>query len=81
MANLPVFKGEELIKLLEALGFERIRQKGLHVRLRHEDGRVITVPVHKGRDIPKGLLRKIVREDLKMTLEDFLDVVEKFKNK
>ncbi|OAG27035.1 type II toxin-antitoxin system HicA family toxin [Thermodesulfatator autotrophicus] len=81
MANLPVFKGEELIKLLETLGFERIRQKGSHVRLRHEDGRVTTVPVHKGRDIPKGLLRKIVREDLKMTLGDFLDVVEKFKDK
>jgi len=63
------------------LDLKKIRQKGSHIRLKHEDGRVTTVPVHKGRDIPKGLLRKIVREDLKMTLEDFLDVFEKFKNK
>ncbi len=31
-------------------------------------GRVTTIPVHKNDDIPKGLLRKIIREDLEITL-------------
>lgn len=43
-------------------GFRVIRQKGSHVRLRHEDGRVTTVPSHSGQDIGKGLLRKILRD-------------------
>ena len=34
-------------------------------------GRVTTVPVHKSKDLPKGLMRKIIREDLKLSLEEF----------
>ena len=71
MSKLPNLNGEELIKVLENIGFKKVRQKGSHVRLRHADGRVTTVPVHKGRNIPKGLLRKIIREDLGLTLEEF----------
>ena len=79
MANIPIIKGIELIKFLEFLGFKKIRQKGSHIRLKHEDGRVTTVPVHQGRDIPKGLMRKIIREDLEMSLEDFVIAYQKFK--
>ena len=39
--------------------------------MKHADGRVTTVPVHKKEDLPKGLLRKIVREDLKIEIEEF----------
>jgi len=67
--------GEELIKVLEKMGFEKVRQKGSHVRLKHPDGRVTTVPIHKGRDIPKGLLRKIIREDLGLTVDEFLKFI------
>ena len=77
--KLPVLKGSELIKFLEYLGFEIIRQKGSHVRLKHPDGRVTTVPIHKGEDLPKGLLRKIIREDLKITLEEFMALYNEYK--
>ncbi len=79
VADLPAFKGDKLIKFLENLGFKRVRQKGSHIRLKHEDGRVTTVPIHKDKDIPKGLLRKIIREDLEVTLEDFLKKYKGFK--
>ena len=72
MARLPVLKGEELIEILKKMGFRIVRQKGSHVRLKHPDGRVTTVPVHKGKNIPKGLLRKIIREDLQMELKEFI---------
>ncbi len=47
--------------------------------MKSDDGRYTTVPVHSGEDVPKGLLRKIIREDLEMTLEDFAETYEKFK--
>jgi len=65
-----VISGKELVKLLERLGFVVVRIKGSHYRLKHEDGRVTTVPVHKNEDLPKGLLQKIVREDLQMDFEE-----------
>ena len=45
--------------------------------MKSDDGRYTSVPVHSGEDLPKGLLRKIIREDLEMTLEDFATGYEK----
>lgn len=67
---------ERVIKALEKLGFEVARQRGSHVFLKHSDGRATVVPVHKGEDIGRGLLRKIIR-DAKLTREEFLRLVEK----
>jgi predicted RNA binding protein YcfA (HicA-like mRNA interferase family) len=71
MASLPVISGKNLIKIIEKLGFEVVRIKGSHYRLKHSDGRLTTVPVHGNDDIPKGLLHKIIREDLQISLQDF----------
>lgn len=71
MAQL-VISGKELIRLLEKLGFVVIRINGSHHRVKHPDGRVTTVPVHKNEDLPKGLVRKIIREDLDMNFEEFI---------
>ena len=65
----PVLKANELIRVLKNHGFQIVRQKGSHVRLRHADGRVTSVPFHPGQDIGKGLLRKILR-DTELSLED-----------
>lgn len=81
MPNLPVIRGRDLVKFLESSGFRVTRTKGSHVRLRSEDGRVTTVPIHKNRDIPKGLLRKIIREDLEISLDEFQKVYAKYKKK
>ena len=74
MPKLPVIKNRDLIKLLESMGFKITRTKGSHVRLKAEDGRVTTVPVHGNNDIPKGLLRKIIREDIEISLEEFSEL-------
>lgn len=81
MYKLPIIKGRELVKFLESLGFRIIRTKGSHVRLRLEDGRVTTVPVHGNKSIPKGLMRKVIREDLEMRLEEFLELYSRYKGK
>ena len=62
-AGLPVLKPRELIRALERMGFVMIRRsKGSHVQYEHPDGRRATVPVHRGRDVGPGLLRKILRD-------------------
>ncbi len=81
MPKLPVIKGKALIKFLESTGFMVTRTKGSHVRLRAEDGRVTTVPVHGNKDVPKGLLRKIIREDLELSLEEFVKSYSEYKGK
>jgi hypothetical protein len=46
-------------------------KKGSHIRFVHPDGRKTTIPDHGNRDVPQGLLIKIVRYDLKMGLSEF----------
>ncbi len=68
--KLPILKPEELIKALEKMGFFWSRKsKGSHFRYRHAVGRKTTVPVHKGKDIGRGLLRKVLR-DLDISVEE-----------
>ncbi len=71
MGNVPVLPPQEVIRLLRALGFEEVRQRGSHKQFRHADGRATTVPFHKGRDIAPSLLRKIAR-DIGVTVEQLL---------
>ncbi len=65
---------EKVIKVLEKVGFQKERQEGSHVILKHPDSRVTIVPVHKGEDIGKGLLRKIIK-DARLSREEFLKFV------
>ena len=71
MGNIPVLKPREVVKILEALGFVNVRQRGSHIQYRHADGRCTTVPFHSGRDISPILLKQIVK-DIGLTMDDFL---------
>ena len=73
MSRLPIIKSTELVAILKKNGFKSIRQKGSHVRMKHEDGRVTSVPVHSGQDIGRGLLRKILR-DTELNPEDIFNL-------
>ena len=76
MARFPALQARNVIRALEALGFGIVRQRGSHARLRHPDGRVVTVPVHRGQDVGRGLVRKILR-DAQITPSEFLEVLNK----
>jgi predicted RNA binding protein YcfA (HicA-like mRNA interferase family) len=43
--------------------------------MRHEDGRVMTIPVHAGKTIGIGLLGKILRH-AELTREEFIELLE-----
>lgn len=79
MPQLPVISGKDLIRLLQSIGFIVVRINGSHHRLKHPDGRVTTIPVHKNEDIPKGLLRKIIRDDIGIELNEFLNHYKQYK--
>ncbi|MBF0482606.1 MAG: type II toxin-antitoxin system HicA family toxin [Desulfovibrionaceae bacterium] len=55
----------ELIKMLEAAGFEVVSVRGSHHKLRHPDGRTTIVP-HPKKDLGVGLVNKILRKDAKL---------------
>lgn len=74
-----VISGKEIVKVLEREGYSIYRVHGSHHILKHTDGRKITIPVHKNDDLPKGLLSKIIKEDLKMTFEEFEKLMKQAK--
>jgi len=77
MSGLPIITGKKLLNCLIKGGFIISRIKGSHHRLKHKDGRMTTIPVHKNEDLPKGLLRKIIREDLELSIEEFEELINK----
>ena len=77
MPDIPSISGKSLIKFLERLEFEIVRVNGSHHRLKHPDGRVTTIPVHANRDLPKGLVRAIIKEDIGMEISEFLRLLNK----
>ncbi|MGD0954677.1 MAG: type II toxin-antitoxin system HicA family toxin [Methanotrichaceae archaeon] len=63
MRKLPVVSGEKLIKVLSRLGYEIVRQRGSHVRLRKSTvagDHNITVPLHD--DLAKGTFNDILSD-------------------
>jgi predicted RNA binding protein YcfA (HicA-like mRNA interferase family) len=69
MARLPVLKPREVVRVLEKLGFVKVRQRGSHKQYRHADGRCTTVPFHGSRDVSPLLLKQIIK-DIRITPEE-----------
>ncbi|MDO8532185.1 MAG: type II toxin-antitoxin system HicA family toxin [Dehalococcoidia bacterium] len=70
MPRLHTANPGEVIRVLERLGFSKVRQTGSHGFFRHPDGRTTVVPIHQGRDLGRGLFRKIL-DDAGITAEEF----------
>lgn len=45
------------------------------MRLKHQDGRVVTIPVHTGKIVGKGLLNKILK-DAELTRDEFIELLD-----
>jgi predicted RNA binding protein YcfA (HicA-like mRNA interferase family) len=61
LPRMPVVSGKDLIKLMTGMGYEILRQRGSHVRLRKRTPageHNITVPVHD--EIARGTLNDIL---------------------
>ena len=56
--KIPVVDSRIAIKIIKFKGFKKIGQSGSHAQFKNEKGSIITIPVHPGRDIGRGLARK-----------------------
>lgn len=70
MSALPRVSGREVVKALQKAGYEKDRQRGSHIVLRHTTPphRRITIPDH--REVTKGMLRAIIRQ-AGLTVDEF----------
>jgi predicted RNA binding protein YcfA (HicA-like mRNA interferase family) len=66
---LPVVSGAQVVAALRKGGFEQVSQRGSHVKLRAEDGRVVIAPMH--RELAIGTLRSVIRQS-GLSVEEFL---------
>lgn len=70
-AKLPVVSGQAAVRVFERLGYEVVRQRGSHIRLRHPTDpakRPLTVPNHQ--TLKPGLLRRLIR-DAQIEVDEF----------
>jgi len=72
--RLHPVSAEKLIKALSKLGFKPVRQRGSHIILKHADGRVTVVPMHRGEEISRGLLRRIAW-DARLTSQNLMKII------
>ena len=72
MPKLPVLSGAEVVKGLERLGYEQVRQRGSHIVMRKE-GRGTVVPMH--REVKVGTLHGILRQ-AQVSADEFLAALD-----
>ena len=60
----------ELLSFLLRNGYIESRQTGSHLILKHPERKTVVVPMHRGKDLPKGLFLRILK-DAGFTAEDF----------
>jgi predicted RNA binding protein YcfA (HicA-like mRNA interferase family) len=69
MPKLPRLSGAEVVRVLEKLGFQSVRQRGSHVVMRRgADGCV--VPLH--RELKTGTLHGLLRQG-RVSSEEFIE--------
>jgi predicted RNA binding protein YcfA (HicA-like mRNA interferase family) len=70
--KLPLLSGRQVVRALERLGFVEINRKGSHVKMKHQDGRMIVFPFHD--EIDRFTLKGAV-QDADIDLEEFIRAI------
>jgi len=73
-SKYPILTPKEIIKALSKIGFQKISQKGSHVKYRNDTTPVQTVIIPMHSEIAKGTLKSIL-EQANITLDEFLDLL------
>jgi predicted RNA binding protein YcfA (HicA-like mRNA interferase family) len=74
MTRLPSLKTREVIKGLQRLGFEKVRQKGSHAIFHHQDCRRAPLPIHLSKSISPYFLSDILKQ-LDIGEDEFLRAI------
>ena len=60
MVKIPSLSGRDIVKILEKIGYRKIRQRGSNIRLSAPKRKSVTVPDYG--EIDQSLIRKILRD-------------------
>jgi predicted RNA binding protein YcfA (HicA-like mRNA interferase family) len=71
--KLPLLSGRQVLAALMRLGFVESHRKGSHVKMKHQDGRVIVFPFHD--EVDRYTLKGALR-DADIEVIDFLKEVK-----
>lgn len=73
--KLPVTSGNGAIKVFQKIGYQVVRQRGSHIRMRHTNPshKPLTIPAHK--ELKPGILRKLLR-DSGLSVEEFVKLLK-----
>jgi len=76
MPKLPVVKAPKLIKVLKKKNFILQRVHGSHhIFVRIEDKLTVSVPIHQGRDLGRGITLAILK-DAKILPDEFVKLLK-----
>jgi len=70
VSKITVISPQKMCAILRKLGFDLARQKGSHAFYKHEDGRATVIPMHKGEDLGRGMIRSILK-DIEVSVEEY----------
>lgn len=71
MPRLPILKARDLMKVAKQLGFIYEVTHGSHFIFRRPtDGKMLSVPSHKGKDLGRGITYAIIKQ-MDLTVNEF----------
>ena len=73
--KLPALKTNDVLRALLKFGFLPKRKKGSHLILAKNNKRV-TLPIHEGRDVPRGTFLNIIKQ-AGLTKKEFLERIKR----
>lgn len=75
MPRLPAVSAKKLIKVLKKKGLFHDRTKGSHyIFVNLERDISVSIPVHQGKDLGRGLTKKIL-DDANISIDEFLKLL------
>ena len=77
MSKLPILRARDLIKVANKQDFRYEHTQGSHFIFRRpSDGKVISIPVHKGHTLGRGITRALIKQ-MGLTDDECLTLLKK----
>ncbi|MCX9014130.1 MAG: type II toxin-antitoxin system HicA family toxin [Candidatus Methanoperedens sp.] len=74
--KLPRVTANEIIKIVEKMGFRFSRQSGSHKIYKNDEGKRVTIAYHSGKILHPKVVKSIL-VDAGLSVDDFKKMVEK----
>jgi len=73
--RLPRVTANEVIRVVESIGFFLARKSGSHMIFKNDQGKRVTIPYHSGKTLHPKLLQNILK-DADLTIAKFRELLK-----